>query len=169
MIILIILIIFSIIILLWQISNFISIFYGSLYVKTNKDIISFALNKVNIKNSDVFYELGCGSGDVLLKAENLGALVTGFEISPFYFLMSRIRTIKNKNIKVLCRNINNVDLRNADVVYCYLLPNFLKNLSPKFLKEKPKKIISISFEIPGLPNQKTYKFKNRLIYIYSFN
>jgi SAM-dependent methyltransferase len=151
----------------WQISNIISIFAGSLYVKTDTDLISFALKKAGLKQNDIFYDLGCGNGDVLMAAEKLGAHATGFEISPFYFLLSKLKSFNNKNIKIQFNNINNVSLKKVDVVYCYLLPKFLNKLTNKFLKDSPKKIISIGFEIIGLPGGQLYKYKNHQIFIYS--
>lgn len=157
----------ALIILLWQLSNFISIFAGSLYVKTNIDLIKFALNKAGLSPGDVFYDLGCGNGDVVIEAAKMGARATGYEISPFYFLMSKLKTLKMKNATAKYQNIKTVDLKSADIVYCYLLPNFLDTLKNKILKENPKKVISIGFKIKDLPNERVLSFKNHKIFIYS--
>jgi len=167
MILFVILLIISAILFIWQFSNIISIFAGSLYVKTDRELILFALKKADVKKNDIFYDLGSGNGDVLIAAQKFGAKARGVEISPFYYLLSEIRTILNPNIKIIFGNINKVNLTNVDIVYCYLLPKFLKKLKTKFLKEKPKKIISIGFEIPGLPNKKIYHFRDHKVYVYS--
>ncbi len=169
MILFIILIIIAAILFLWQLSNVISIFAGSLYVKSNRDLILFALKKADLKKGAVFYDLGCGNGNVLIAAQKLGARAIGVEISPFYYLISKIRTFFRPDIKVVFSNINNINLQNTDIVYCYLLPKFLKKLTPRFLKEKPKKIISIGFKIPGMPNGKEFIHQGRKIFIYSLS
>lgn len=166
---LVILIFLALILFLWQISNLISIFSGSVYVKSRRDVINFALKKSGLKRNNVFYELGCGSGDVLIEAQKLGANSIGFEISPYYYLISYLRTLTTPNIEVRFSNVKNIDFENVDVVYCYLLPKLLKELAPKFLRERPKKIISIGFEIEGLPKGKIYYYRNHKIIIYSFS
>lgn len=169
MITLIILIIITVIIFLWQISNFISIFAGSVYVAARYDLILFALKKAKLRYKQHFVDLGSGKGDAVILAQKLGAFSTGIEISPFYYFLSRYRTVKMPDINIRFADIRRVNLSKFDVVYCYLLPKFLAELSPKFLSEKPHKIISIGFEIKGLPNKKEYLYKNHRIFIYTFN
>ncbi|OGD56343.1 hypothetical protein A2V71_01325 [Candidatus Berkelbacteria bacterium RBG_13_40_8] len=177
--ILIILSIVVLIIFLWQISNLISVFAGSLYVKTDRVIIRKALKLAKVKRGDVFYDLGCGNGDVLTEASKLGAKVTGFEISPYYYLLSKTKIFLFKQFAYKCssiyngidvrlKNILNVDLGKADVVYVYLLPKFLKELAPKFKKElKPKaRLISIGFPVKNLRLSKKILLKDRTIFIY---
>ena len=48
------------------------------------------------------------------------------------------------------------DLRDADVIAVYLLPQQLEKLIPQLEKMKPgSRIISHQFEIPGVPPNKT--------------
>lgn len=171
--ILVILIILTLTILLWQISNLISVFFGCPYVKTNRDTIKKALKLANIKKNDVFYDLGCGNGDVIIEATKMGAKCVGYEISPYYYILSKIRTSRNKNIEIRFRNIKNVDLKYADVIYCYLLPKFLEKLSPKFQNElKPSaRLISIGFPIKNSTffarlHASVKKVEDHLIFIY---
>lgn len=161
--------IFSLTILVWQISNIISVIFGCLYVGTGNRIIKKALKLAQLKKGEVFYDLGCGKADSLVIANSFGAKATGFEISPYYYIWSKIRALPHLNIAVKYRNLKNVDLGKADVVYCYLLPEFLEKLSPKFKYElkKSARLISISFKVPGLRLLKKETFKNKTIYIYS--
>ncbi len=173
--ILIILSILVLIILLWQISNLISVIFGSLYVKTNRNVIRKALKLANVKKGNIFYDLGCGNGDVVISAAKLGAKAIGYEISPYYYILCKLRTWRFKNIKIKFQNINNVNLSKADVVYVYLLPKFLVKLAPKFKKElKPSaRLISIGFPIKMVKNNTRVLFferhlvKNHLIYVYT--
>ena len=154
--------------LLWQSSNLISAIFGAPPVMTEHEVIITALKLAKIKKGDIFYDLGCGNGQVLIEAAKMGAKATGFEISPYYYLLSKWRTAKYQNIKVRYQNIVQVDLSKAEVVYCYLLPKILKKLSPKFRRElEPgNRLISIGFPIKNLKKSRIFHFNNRLIYFY---
>lgn len=164
----IILILMVLVLLLWQVSNFISIFFGSPHVKTRKSIINSALKLADLKKRETFYELGSGSGDVLISAAKFNVHTIGFEISPFYYLYSKLRMLRYKNIDIKFKNILDVDLSYADVIYCYLLPKLLKKLAPKFKHELKKnaRIISIGFQIDSLKLFKKIRTNNHTIYIY---
>lgn len=161
----------SLVLLFWQVSNFVSVFSGSPYVKTRKSIINKAIDIVNLKKGETFLELGSGSGDVLITAAKYDVDVVGFEISPYYYLYSKLRTLRYKNIDIRFQNIFNADLSQADIVYCYLLPNLLKKLAPKFKREikYSARIISIGFPINVLKLSKKIRTNNHTIYIYKNN
>ncbi|HLB95469.1 MAG TPA: hypothetical protein VJK26_01025 [Patescibacteria group bacterium] len=158
----------SILLLFWQASNLISVFLGSPYVRTNRQVIIEALKLSGLKKGEVLYDLGFGNGDVLIEAAKLGAKATGFEISPFYYFLGRIRTWKYPRIQIKYQNIRKADLREAEVIYCYLLPELLEKLSKKFKKElKPSaRLISIGFPIKGWTNYQKFKVKKHNIFIY---
>lgn len=189
----IVLLIVVLVILLWQVSNLISVFYGSPYVKANRQVIIKALKLVNLKDGEIFYDLGCGNGDSLIEAEKMGAKAIGFEISPFYYLWAKLRISIRRiyypfirsskqmgsgigSIIVRYKNIYSINFSQADVVYCYLLPEMLKKLSQKFQKElKPgSRLISIGFPIKkltfktGVLKGAKYKVQNHWLYIYKF-
>lgn len=177
--------IFALGIFFWQLSNLISVFFGCLYVSGGRDIIEESLNLVKLKKGEVFYDLGCGKGDALVAAAGLGAKAVGYEISPYYYLWSKIRSffwniksklspkirssVKSGKTLVRYKNIKSVDLAKADVVYCYLLPEFLEKLAGKFKKELKysARLISISFKIPKLKLVQKTKFQGKTIFIYS--
>lgn len=146
----------------------ISIICGSVYVSARRELIMFSLKKAQLNKNQKFIDLGCGRGDSVILAQKMGAKASGIEISPFYYFLSRYRTVKTPNIDIRFADIRRVNLSDFDLVYCYLLPKFLEELSPKFLKDKPKKIISIGFPIRDLPNEHRYIFRGHAIYIYTF-
>ena len=160
--------IIALIILLWQVSNLVSVIYGCLYVATDKILIKKALKAANLKKEEIFYDLGCGKGDVLIEAEKMGVRTIGYEISPYYYILAKIKTIRNPRIEVRFKNIFQADLSKADIVYCYLIPKFLEKIYPKFKKEMKSKarIISISFPLKGLSLVYKKKHFNKTIYIY---
>jgi len=162
---------FAILILFWQSSNLISVYFGSPYVSAKTNLVKKALELAGVKPNENFYELGSGSGQVLIAAQHLGANCTGIEISPIYFFWSRLRTIFNKKIQIKCVNIFDYDLKNADVIYVYLLPNLLEKLAPKFKRELHKgvRIVSIGFEIKGLNLDQKILINKSSIYLYKIN
>lgn len=161
----------AILLLLWQSSNLISVFWGSPWVATRKKIIKKVIEEIDLKKGQNFIELGCGDGKVLLEASRTGANIFGYEISPWYFFLAKIKTFGRKNIKVEFKNIWHSDLRKADVVYCYLLPNFLKKLTPKFKKELQfsARLVSIGFQIEDLRLVKKIGLPPQQIFIYQKN
>lgn len=155
------------ILLLWQISNIIAVYSGSLFVKADKENVKKVLQDF-AKKDLIFYELGCGNGDILLLANDLKMKAVGFEIAPFYYILSKLRTSLRKNIKVKYSNILKVDLSHADIIYCYLLPPLLKKLSIKFKKELKNNtiIISTGFPIDNLKLVREYKINSRKFFVY---
>jgi SAM-dependent methyltransferase len=170
-------------VLFWQGSNLISAFWGSPSVGAGKEVIRKSLKLANLRKGEKFYDLGSGNGESLIIAAEWGAEAMGFEISPYYYIWSKIRMMlysfyhsrSSGNNRIFClpriyfRNIKKVDLSKADIVYCYLLPEFLEKLAPRFKKElkKSARLISISFLVPGLKLLSQTKFFNKTIYIYS--
>lgn len=155
------------ILLLWQISNLVAIYYGCLFVKADKENVQKVLQKF-AKKDLIFYELGCGNGNILLLADDLKMQATGFEIAPFYYIQSKLRTLFRKNILVKYSNILKVDLNHADIIYCYLLPPLLIKLSIKLRKELKRNavVISTGFPIDNLKLICEYKINTRKFFVY---
>ena len=165
------LLLIALLLLFWQISNLASIIFGSPYVSVKKKIIPVALKLTNPKENEILFDLGCGNGQVLIEGQKLGLVPTGFEIAPAYFLLAKLRTFRYSKIKIVMQNIENVDLKNADIIYCYLLPKFLAKLTPKFKKELKlgARIVSVGFEIKELNYTKKIMVDNNSIYLYDFS
>lgn len=119
-----------------------------------------------IKKGDLIYDLGSGDGEVLITAaKELGAKGVGIEIDPLRYWISKIRIQRNglsDKIKVLRKNFFEQNIKDADVVFVYLVPKTLDKLLPKFKEELKKgtRIISFVYEM-NLP-VKEYDKKNRL-------
>lgn len=124
---------------------------GAPFVPTPFKGVRKMLKLAKIKKGDKVYDIGCGDGRmVYLAAKEYGANATGIEISPFVYVLARIRHFFwQSKAKILFRDINLFSLRDADVVVCYLLPEMLIKLQGKLEKElkKGSRIISYSFPI----------------------
>jgi cyclopropane fatty-acyl-phospholipid synthase-like methyltransferase len=150
----------------------------------NKNVIRQALKLAGLKKGEIFYDLGSGNGDVLIEAAKMGAKATGFEISPYYYILAKMKILiwsrlyhKNRSsekcgmeIKVRFENIVNVDLSKPDAVYSYLFPKFLEKLAPKFHRElkSGSRLISVGFPIKALKNGTEHHINSRKIFIYKF-
>ena len=155
------------VLLLWQVSNIIAVYYGSLFVKADKENVKKILQRFS-KRDLIFYDLGCGNGDILLLANDFEMRAIGYEVAPFYYIQSKLRTFFKKNISVKYANILKTDLSQADIIYCYLLPPLLEKLSIKFKKEIKKNavVISAGFPINNLKIVRKLEINSRKFFVY---
>lgn len=126
---------------------------GAPWVPTPYKAVNKMLKNANLETGDTLYDLGCGDGRIVhLAAKKYGVNAVGFELSPLIYFMAKIRSLcLNSKAKIKFKNFKNYDLSQADVITCYLMPNFLERLKPKFKSELKKEvqIISYAFNIKG--------------------
>lgn len=129
------------------------------------DVVCIAIARLaKVGKKDIVYDLGCGTGKALIVANTqFGAKGVGVEIDPLRFFLGR-RNIKKHHatgVTILKNNFFNVDISSATVVYMYLVPNALRRLTQKFLKElRPgTRIVSYVYDLP-----ETYKGKVKLLH-----
>lgn len=95
------------------------------------------LAKINDK--DVIYDLGSGDGALLIAAtKDFGARAVGVEIDPLRVWLSKLAIFFNGQggrVKIIRKNFFEADIRDATVVFMYLIPKTLARLKPKLLKE----------------------------------
>jgi cyclopropane fatty-acyl-phospholipid synthase-like methyltransferase len=119
-----------------------------------------------IKKGDLIYDLGSGDGAALITAaKEFGANGVGIEIDPLRYWISKILIKRNglsNRIKVIRGNFFQREIKNADVIFVYLVPKALEKLLPKFKKELKKgtRIVSFVYEI-NLP-LRSYDKKNKI-------
>ncbi len=119
---------------------------------SNKQIIREALEFLKVDKETRFCDLGAGTGRMMILAnKEFGAEVSGFELSPVYFLFAKLNLFLNKvkKPKLKMANFYNSNLGEVDTVFCFLGIKAMNRLEKKFKKElKPgTKIVSYSFEI----------------------
>lgn len=150
------------------------LFFAGPFIPVSKKDIKHLTKVFNFKEKDIVYELGSGDGRVLIYlAKKYKLNSVGIEINFLLYIWSKLK-IKllrlDKYIKIKRKNFFQENLKQADVVICYLMPKTMERLKEKFKQElKPKtKIISFSFPIPGwkpILIDKPIK-KDKTIYIY---
>lgn len=124
---------------------------GAPFVPTPMNAVEKMLGLAKLKKGDRIYDIGCGDGRIVYMASKKHEVnATGFELSPFVYLIARVRKFLWKSkAQIRFANFKNHNLSDADVIFCYLLPETLSKLEPKLNKELKKgtKIISYAFPL----------------------
>ncbi len=136
----------------------------------------------NLKDGEVFYDLGCGDGKIVFYMnEHTNGVARGVELAIPFFVFCKIKQFvksfslseeKKKNIQFKFKNFYQENLSEADVVFIFAASSdyIKKKLRDKFKKElkKGSRVISYSFPVPeweevlvDKPNKENLK-----IYVY---
>lgn len=142
---------------------------GAPYVPTLPKQTKAALDEVAVMGGKpLLYELGSGDGTVMKAAALRGIRSIGYELNPIIWLISKIRLWKYRQ----CAEPRFGDfwpknISDADVIFVFLHPRFMKKLDNKITQECSKniKLISFAFEIPDKKMVK--KTEGLFIYEYS--
>ena len=147
-------------------------FTAAPFVPSIMPAVRTMLEEARIKPGEVVYDLGSGDGRLVRGAARMGARATGVERSRTLVMWSKLigwytRTPRHKFI---CGNFYKTDLRDADVVFTYLLPEVMERLRPKFENElRPGvRVVSYAFKVPGWTATSRIKFspKSPAVYVY---
>lgn len=128
---------------------------GAPYVPTKMRIVDEILGEAQLKKGQTFIELGSGDGRVVLRAvERYGVYGVGVDINPLLVFLARLnaRMQRLNQVEFLVKNIYEVDLKKADVIYLFLMPPMLEKLAPTLTHHiKPGAlVISHGFRLPEL-------------------
>lgn len=144
------------------------------FISSKKKFFSRLLEIINLKEGEVFVDLGCGDSRLLIEAEKKYKVRTiGYELSLTAFIISKINIfLKKAKTKIYFQDFFKADLSQVDVVFCYLYPPVMSHLSKK-LKEELKlgaRIFSLAFPLPDWPEEKIFyldeKNKKDGVFIY---
>lgn len=132
---------------LYVISLIYSWLKGAPYVGTQDKEIGSILSQANLKPGTIFLELGCGDGRVVRSAvKNYKVIGIGVDINPLLILycklISKLQGIHT--IQFQSKNILEINLDNADVIYIYLFPALVEKIKKKLLKINRKNVTIIS-------------------------
>lgn len=129
---------------------------GAPWVPTSPALVREMLDLARIKPGERVYDLGCGDGRFLIAAaREYGARGVGIELDPLRWLWCwlRIRFLGLADrVEVHFGDLFALDLGEADVVTCYLLPDSMGRLQEKLLRElRPEvRVVSNTFLFPGM-------------------
>ncbi len=141
------------------------------FVSTGRATIKRITSEVQIKERATIYELGCGYAKFLRVMEKASphTKLIGVEDLLSIYLIAKIRLkLQGSRIKLLKNDFFKVELKDADLVYCYLNNATMNKLGDIFKQECKKgiQIISRSFPIPQLEPEKMIKIKGKKVYFY---
>lgn len=121
--------------------------------RTNQKRSRLICKMAGVKKGDVVYDLGSGDGMLLLTAaKEFGAMAKGVEIDLFRVWYSKIAALlmgQSGRVKIVRKNFFDVDVRDASVVFMYLVPKALAKLKPKLIEElKPgTRVVTFVYKI----------------------
>jgi uncharacterized protein (TIGR03000 family) len=125
-----------------------------IFVPTPQEVVDKMLEMAQVKKGDVLYDLGCGDGRIVVTAaKKYQAKATGYDIDP-----QRVResmdNVKKNHVEDLATikkaDIFTLDLKDANVITLYLLPDLNVKLMPQLEKLKPgSHIVSHDFPMRG--------------------
>jgi len=121
--------------------------------------IRMALAAAGLRRSERFYDLGAGTGNVLLIAEKeFGARATGFEISMLPYLIGRLNLFFHRSHAALvAKNFFDADLKDADVIFCFLTTRIMQKMEDKIKTglTPGARVIVYAFPFPTMTPTKT--------------
>ena len=124
------------------------------FLASSAAVIELMLRLAEVQPGETVYDLGCGDARILvMAAQKYGARGVGVELDAEVFALARdnVRSHGLKDRITLVRgNLFDADLRDADVVALYLLPEALARLRPMLEQQlRPgARVVTHDFGIP---------------------
>lgn len=124
------------------------------YLPSPKDVVKRMLSIADLREGQIFIDLGCGDGRLLVEAaKSYGCKVIGVEknINLLTYCYKNLLENNIKNFKLVHGDLFKFDVRCADVIALYLTSDALRRLKDNFeyMLKPNAKIISHDFSIPG--------------------
>jgi len=137
---------------LWFVVILISTLIGVPYLPTHRKQARLMIELADIKPGMKIVDLGSGTGRLLFLAAQKGAHAVGYEINPFLYCWTKIKIAlwrKGNQVEVKFQSLYQADLKDVDVVLCFLFPSYMVKLEDKLFSELKSgaKIISYVFSI----------------------
>ncbi len=93
------------------------------------------IEMTEVKKGDKAYDLGCGDGRLVFSAAKKGAEAVGIEIFILPYFYAKLKSYFIPGSKIRFGDFFRFDLRDADVVFIFLLDSSYKRLISKLEKE----------------------------------
>src|SRR5215510_3919157 len=144
-----------------------------IFVGTPPDVVDAMLKGLEIKSSDIVYDLGSGDGRILITAaQKYGARGVGIEIDPALIKTAEENARKAgvaDKVRFVNADLFEADIHEATVVTLYLLEDLNVRLRPKLLRElKPgTRVVSHRFRMGDWQPEKSMNVGDRAIYFWT--
>ncbi|MEB3787387.1 MAG: class I SAM-dependent methyltransferase [Desulfurococcales archaeon] len=149
---------------------------GVPFVPTRDDVLDLIFKALDLREGDVFYDLGCGNGKVVVEAARRYPIKRGVCVEARRDLAEEARKRAREagvsdRVIIVNDDMFKVDISDATAVYMYLLTSVNEMLKPKLAKElrRGTRIATLDFQIPGWKPVKVLGDKagwQRTIYLY---
>jgi len=149
-----------------------TLFSSAPFIVTPSRIRMKMFEFADVKPGQKVYDLGCGNGRLIFEAEQKGASAVGIEMNLWIYLLAQYNKKRLGSHGVFIRkDLHKVDLSDADIIFCYLMPWAMRQLAPKFTKELKQgcRIVSHSYQLPGWQIQDQYRdsrSKHHSVFLY---
>lgn len=143
-----------------------------IYVPTPERVVSTMLELADVHRGDVVYDLGCGDGRIVVAAAKAGAAkAVGIDIDPERVAEAR-ENVRAAGVadraSILEGDLFQLDLRDANVVTLYLLPELNLRLRPKLLELKPgTRIVSHAFDMGDWKPDRVAHVDGKTVYMWT--
>jgi tRNA G37 N-methylase Trm5 len=130
-----------------------------IFVPTPQEVVEKMLEVAQVKKGDVLYDLGCGDGRIVVTAaKKYGVRAIGFDVDPQRIKEARENVERNNVghlVTIRQADIFEQDLREANVVTLYLLPELNVRLMPQLRRlREGSRIVSHDFDMRGAKPKK---------------
>jgi trans-aconitate methyltransferase len=125
---------------------------GVQFVKTPSWVLNWLAHNIELAETGIVYDLGCGDGAVLtyIKQSHPHATMTGVEGSLMPYLFAKWKT-RHINLTLRYEDFYTTKIDTADVIFCFLTKNLMPRLEKHLLATLKKGAIvySYAFEFPN--------------------
>jgi SAM-dependent methyltransferase len=143
------------------------------FVVTPQEVVDAMLKGVEVKSTDVIYDLGSGDGRILITAaQKYGARGVGIDIDPALVKVAQENARKagvSDKVRFIEADMFEADIREATIVTLYLLEELNVRLRPKLLRElKPgTRIASHRWRMGDWQPEKAVRVGDRAVYFWT--
>lgn len=125
------------------------------WIPSPKIAIIHALNLAKIGERERFADVGCGDGRAaIIASKYVGSYSTCIEVRDELCVLSQANAVYNgvaDKFEVICADAREVNYRGFDVVYLYMFPSFLEEISKKLDEEMKfgSRVVTLDFAVKG--------------------